>query len=180
VRDETLLALIRDDPEIAALLVKFDFDIARVADGPAEPVHLAGGVPLTMIAGDAAGGAFLLAGTDGEQWPVVYAGSEGEGGLIATRLRDALALVVGLSSLHDALAMPLGDDGGARLRASLAQADDEIREDWPDLDDDRARLTAALELPPADGLLDALHTAAADEDYRPVSDRGDTYESMLS
>jgi hypothetical protein len=35
-------------------------------------------------------------------------------------------------------------------------------------------LRAALDLPPADGLLEGLHAAAADEAYRPVS-----YESML-
>jgi hypothetical protein len=141
-------------------------------------VHLASGERLEMIAGDAAGGAFMLAGT-GEQRPVVYVGSEGEGGLIAKGLREALALVVGLSSLHDATAVRLNDDGGARLRASLADADDEIRQDWPELDADRARLREALDLPLADGLLDALHVAAADGEYRPVSDRGDRYESML-
>ncbi|MEV0729875.1 hypothetical protein [Polymorphospora sp. NPDC050346] len=178
MRDDELLGLIRDTPWIAELLADFDFDTGRVENGPPEPVRLPNGAPLEMVAGDASGGAFLLAGT-GDRRPVVYAGSEGQGGLVAAGLRDALALVVGLPSIHDALGVPVGEDGGRKLRAWLAEADDEIREDLPDLDADRARLRAALDLPEADGLLEALHAAAADEAYRPVSDRGDRYESML-
>jgi hypothetical protein len=179
VTDDELLALIRSTPWIADLLTAFDFDLARVENGPVEPVHLAGGEPLVMVAGDAAGGAYLLVGS-GPTYPVVYAGSEGEGGLIATSLADALAVVVGLPSIHDAVVLAPDDPGGVVLRDLLERADDEIREDWPDLDDDRARLREALGL--ADGLelLDALHTAAADERYRPISDRGDVYEPMLA
>lgn len=110
---------------------------------------------------------------------MVYVGSEGEGGLIATSLREALGLVVGLSSLHDAPAKPFGDDGGGWLRAWLAEADDEIREDWPELDAERQRLREALDLPTVDGLLEMLHRAAADENYRPINDAGDRYRSML-
>jgi hypothetical protein len=181
VHDDELLATIAGTPWIARMLTEFDFDVARTADGPVEAVHLPDGTALEMVAGDAAGGAFMLAGTDsGTGRAVVYAGSEGEGGLIATGLRDALALVVGLPSIHDALAVPFGADGGAKLRAHLAAADAEIREDRPALDDDRARLRAALDLPAADGLLESLHAAAGDERYRPVSDAGDRYESMLA
>lgn len=176
--DAALLRLIRDTPWIADLLVEFDFDLDRAADGPVEPVHLANGEPLEMIAGDAAGGAFMLAGS-GDRRPVVYVGSEGEGGLISTSLHDALALVVGLPSLCDATAVPFDDDGGERLRTWLAKADDEIREDRPELDTERQRLREALDLPAADGLLEALHRAAADEDHRPISDAGDRYQSML-
>lgn len=179
MRDVDLLKLIQETPWIADLLARFDFDLARVVNGPVEPVHLANGEPLEMIAGDASGGAFMLTGTDGEMRPVVYVGSEGEGGLIATGLRDALALVVGLSSLHDAVAIPLADNAGVLLRTGLAQADDEIRQDWPELDADRARLREALDLPTADSLLESLQAAAADDDYRPVNDNGDEYESML-
>ncbi|GAA1643081.1 hypothetical protein ACFQY4_31110 [Catellatospora bangladeshensis] len=175
--DEELLRAIREDAGIAEMLVRFDFDLERAVNGPAEVVALRDGGALEMIAGDASGGAFLLAGPPAASRPVVYAGSEGEGGLIAPDLRTALALVVGLSSLHDATSMPLGD--GAALREWLAFADSEIREDWPELDDDRARLRAALNLPSAEELLPVLHASAADDRYRPVSEAGDVYESML-
>ncbi|MFL6074263.1 MAG: hypothetical protein ACJ73S_12770 [Mycobacteriales bacterium] len=176
--DTDLLDRIRTTPALAELLRQFDFDIARVANGPAEPIHLAGGQPLEMVAGDASGGAYMLVGA-GDDRPVLYASSEGQGGLIATSLRDALTLIAGLPSLHDAMTQPFGDDGGAALRASLAECDEELREDWPELDEDRRRLREGLDLPPVDGLLEALHRAAADEDYRPISDAGDRYESML-
>ncbi|SCF10341.1 hypothetical protein GA0070558_12859 [Micromonospora haikouensis] len=181
-----LLGRIAGEAWIVDLLRRFDFDLDRAADGPPEAVHLPNGEPLEMIAGDASGGAFMLVGDDngddngdGVARPVLYVGSEGEGGLIATDLRAALSLVVGLSSVHDATSVPYGDDGGARLREWLARADEEIREDWPELDAERARLRQALDLPEADGLLEALHRLAADEDYRPVSDAGDRYEAMV-
>jgi hypothetical protein len=165
-----LLAQIRATPWLAELLTRFDFDVTRL--DPAEPVHLAGGEPLTPVAGDASGGTFLLTPSGA----VVYAGSEGEGGLIALDLRDALALVVGLPSLHDAFSAPVGEE----LLALLAEADEEIRQDdaEPGLDEARTRVREALGLPPADGLLAALHTAAADEAYRPISEHG-PYEPML-
>ena len=175
--DAALLDQIRNTPWIAELLTEFDFDLARTAYGPVEPVHLDSGEPMEMVAGDAAGGAFMLVGTSDPR-PVVYLDSEGSGGLIAASLRDALALVVGLSSIHDATARPYEGDGD-ELRTWLAEADDEIREERPELDADRQRLREALDLPAADGLLESLHRAAADERYRPVSDAGDRYESLL-
>src|SRR3712207_5263469 len=100
-----LLSQIKATPWLADLLAdRFDFDLTR--DDPVEQVHLASGDPLVPVAGDSAGGTFLLTPSGA----VVYAGSEGEGGLIALNLRDALALMVGLPSLHDALARPLDDD----------------------------------------------------------------------
>ncbi len=164
-----LLAQIEATPWLADLLaVQFDFDLTRL--DPIEQVHLASGDPLTPIAGDAAGGTFFRTPSGA----VVYADSEGSGGLIAPNLRDALALVVGLSSLHDAFSRPL-DDG---LRAWLAQCDDEIRQEDASLDEARARVREALDLPPADDLLAALHAAAADDTYRPISEHG-PYEPML-
>jgi len=171
-----LLAQIRATPWLADLLTThFDFDLTQTK--PIEQVHLASGEPLTPIAGDAAGGTYLLTPSGA----VVYAGSEGEGGLVALNLRDALALRVGLPSLHDALAGPLGDD----LRVWLAEADEEICEDdvlcgpgWMGLDEARARARHALGLPPTDGLLAGLHAAAADDAYRPIGEYG-PYRSML-
>lgn len=85
-------------------------------------------------------------------------------------LRDALALRVGLPSLHDALALPLDD-----LHHWLARADDEIRQDDAtratedpgrlELDEARARVREALDLPPAEELLARPHTAAADDTW---------------
>jgi hypothetical protein len=180
VTDRELLDIIDGTPWIADLLTLFDFEIARAADGPIEPVSLPGGEPLETIAGDGSGGSFLLVGA-GAVRPVLYVGSEGEGGLVARSLRDALALVVGVSSLHDATAFPADEDDGRALRDFLARAADEIREDWPELDDDRDRLREALGLSAVDdALLRSLQAAAADIDYRPINERGDRFRPMLA
>ncbi|WP_229074496.1 hypothetical protein [Actinoplanes sp. DH11] len=111
----------------------------------------------------------------------LYVGSEGEGGLIAKDLRDALALIVGVSSLHDATAVPVDEDDGRALRAFLARADDEIREVRPELDNDRVRLREVLGLPPAgDALLRSLQESAADITYRPINEWGDRLRPMLA
>ncbi|MEV4630792.1 hypothetical protein AB0J90_31465 [Micromonospora sp. NPDC049523] len=173
------LTLIATTPWLAELLATLcDLDFSRIEQGPVEPVRLASGETLEMFAGDASGGAYLFAGSGGEERPVVYAGSEGEGGLVAIGLADALSVAIELPSLHDALTVPYGTDGGAALRAWLDQADREIREECPDLDAQRARLRDALHLPPPDGLLERLHAAAANHAYLPVSEHG-TYEPML-
>jgi len=167
VDDRDLLSLLRTTPWIADLLVSFGFDLRRAVT---KQVWMPSGEPLEMIAGDTAGGMFLRA-ADGA---IVYAGSAGEGGLIARDLHTALALVVGLPSLHGAFVSLSGEP----LGAWLAAADDEIRAGRPSLDRDRDRLRAALDLPVASTLLAALRAAAADEGYRPVGEQG-PYRSML-
>jgi hypothetical protein len=152
---------------------RFEFDLARLE--PVEPVHLASGEVPEPIAGDASGGTFLRTSSGA----VVYAGSEGAGGLIAPNLRDALALIVGLPSLHDALSRPYDED----LLVWLGQCDDEIRQDDAEmggttLDDARARVRDALDLPPVGDLLAELHAGAGDDAYRPISEHG-PYEPML-
>jgi hypothetical protein len=179
MQDGVLLRSIRESPWLAQLLARFDFDIEGIEHGPVEPVHLASGEALEMVGRDASGGAFMLAGPDADQRPVVYIGSEGEGGLIARSVQEAIALIVGLPSLHDATRYPYAVDGGRRLRAWIASCDDDVREDWPELDADRARVRDMLDLPASDGLLEAFHAALADDRYRPVSDHGETYTSML-
>ena len=171
-----LLSTIANTAWLNAALTDFDFEVERSANGPAEPVHLADGRRLTMFAGDAAGGAFLFAGEGGEERPVVYAGSEGTGGLIAMGVREAVAMVVHLPSLHDALSAPLDD--GTQLRERLERAEREIREYVPNVAEIRARVAAALDLPPADGLLERLHAAAVDDGYVVVSDEGNRYDPL--
>jgi hypothetical protein len=172
--------MIHDTPWIADLLTWFDFEVARAADGPILPVTLASGEPLEAIAGDSTGGSFLLVGT-GDPRPVLYVGSECEGGLIARSLRDALALIVGVSSLHDATTVPAEQNNGRDLHNWLDSADVEIREDHPELDANRDRLRSALGLPTVDDpLLRSLQAAAADFRYRPLTGQGVRLRPMLA
>ncbi|MFD9100273.1 hypothetical protein ACFVZN_04280 [Streptomyces virginiae] len=91
-----LLDLIRSTPEIDLLLrTSFGFDIGRKHHG--EGLRLASGAPLEPIAGESAGGAYFLCAEEDGRRPVVFASSEGEGGLIAeerTRVAAALSLRV--------------------------------------------------------------------------------------
>ncbi|MEU8663708.1 hypothetical protein, partial [Actinoplanes philippinensis] len=96
-------------------------------------------------------------------------------------LRDTLALVVGVSSIHDATAFPVDEDGGQALRDYLERTSEEIREDRPELDHDRERLRAALGLPPVDdALLRSLQSAAADIGHQPITAQGERLLPMLS
>jgi hypothetical protein len=91
-------------------------------------------------------------------------------------VREAVAMVVHLPSLHDALSAPLDD--GTQLRERLERAEREIREYVPNVAEIRARVAAALDLPPADGLLERLHAAAVDDGYVVVSDEGNRYDPL--
>jgi hypothetical protein len=179
MHDAELLGRIAGTPAITELLNQFGFYLDAVEYGPPETVHLPNGKPLEMIAGDGAGGAYMLAGAATEpNRPVVYLDSEGSGGLIAPTLREALGMVVGFSSIHDATVRRLDDDG-PWLYEHLVEADAELREEWPTLDEDRARAREALDLPTSEHLVELLQTCADDADYRPISDLGDVYEPML-
>lgn len=171
MQDDELLELLRGRSWIPEALAGLGFD-ASTAGAPG-PLRLPDG-PLEPVAGDGDGGGFLLAEPVGRFRPVVYAGPDGAGGLVASGVREALALVVGLPGLREALAVPIGPDGGGALRARLTEADDALRAARPELAELRDRLRAELQLPAADDLLPALHAAAADEGYRPVG-----YRSLL-
>ena len=82
---DQLLDLIQATPEIDRLLrSSFDFDIARKQNG--DGFRLASGAPMEVIAGESTGGAFFLCAEQNGRRPVVFASSEGEGGLLADDL----------------------------------------------------------------------------------------------
>ena len=105
---DRLLAMIRNSPEIDRLLrSSFGFDIHRGRYG--EGLRLASGTPLEVIAGESAGGAYFLGAERNARRPVVFASSEGEGGLIAEDLAEALEIIIGLE-WHDCLTFSGGGD----------------------------------------------------------------------
>ncbi|NUO42898.1 MAG: hypothetical protein HOV82_12745, partial [Streptomyces sp.] len=68
------LRLLLQDPRLAELAAfPFDFDVERAGYGHVEPVRLASGGPLRIIAGDAGGGTYFVC----EDGSVLYADSEG-------------------------------------------------------------------------------------------------------
>ena len=175
--DAELLEQIHGTAWIAELLALFDFDVEGIANGPVEPVHLSGGEALEQVGRDASGGAFMLVGPPADVRPVLYIGSEGEAGRIASNLSDALALIVGLPSLHDATCYDYGDP---RLADWVMSCHNEIREDQPSLDEDRARIRAALGLPEVGPLLEPFYAGLRDERYLPIGTKhGERYRCLL-
>lgn len=112
-----LLQRIDEDGELAALLAgAFEFDVRRKAGD--ESARLASGLPIEAIAGDFTGGAFYLCGTGESADPVLYASSEGDAGIIATDLSEALTLVVGFPYWRDCLKYSAGGDLAAMKLAT--------------------------------------------------------------
>ncbi|MFF9056705.1 hypothetical protein ACF09Z_36835 [Streptomyces erythrochromogenes] len=172
-----LLDLIRNTPEIDLLLrTSFGFDIGRKYHG--DGLRLASGAPLEPIAGESAGGAYFLCAEEDGRRPVVFASSEGEGGLIADDLADALEIIIGLE-WRDCLGFSGGGDvevmqvSAQHLERYLARANPEIAEE-------RVHVAAALSLrvvPVADLVIRLWEAASRTEpDYVVTTEDGEAYD----
>ncbi|MCG6499757.1 hypothetical protein [Kitasatospora sp. A2-31] len=139
--DHRALRLLRENPELAELAAyPFNLDLDRTEH--VESVRLASGGPLTAIAGDDTGGTYFRC-PDGA---ILYAGSEGEAGLIADGLDEALETLIGLPCWHDHVHLD-PDATDTELAAEIADSEKELAEYYgPGLDADRDRLLAALGL----------------------------------
>jgi len=118
-----LLRRIRENADLAAFLAEFpEFDIDR--HEPRDEPRLASGAPLHAIAGDFTGGMFYLCGDEPSTQPVLYASSEGEAGVIAPSLPEALEVLVGLPYWRDCLTYSAdGDLDTMQSAAALLQQD---------------------------------------------------------
>ncbi|HEY5837084.1 hypothetical protein [Streptomyces sp.] len=149
-----------------------DFEPSRSGHG--EEIHLPSGVPLKAVAGDGAGGTYYQVGAVGEaNRPVLYVSAEGEAGLIADSLAEALELLIGLPYWQDCL------PGRGFLPDGLEA---QYRTTFPDLDERRDRVAALLGLgrPPAAELMTRLHACVARSvpEYLPVNAKEETYEPL--
>lgn len=150
------LRILRQDPRLAELAAfPFDFDPRRASHGHVEPVRLASGGPLEVVAGTGAGGTYFVC-ADGS---VLYADSEGGAGIIGSSVDEALETVIGLPGWFDFVDLSPAD-GERAILARFAEHEVELRE-YHDLDAARAELRAALGFPersPVE-LVTRLHTA---------------------
>ncbi|MFI1647327.1 hypothetical protein ACH4XT_10355 [Streptomyces avidinii] len=172
-----LLDLIQATPEIDLLLrSSFGFDIQRKHYG--DGFRLASGAPLEVIAGESAGGAYFLCAERNGRRPVVFASSEGEGGLLGDDLADALEVIIGLE-WRDCLSFSGGGD--VEVMQISAQHLERSRDKHnPDIDNDAAQVAAALSLRvvPAADLVIRLHAAASktEPDYVVIDDDGQAFD----
>ncbi|MFC4034906.1 hypothetical protein ACFO3J_26060 [Streptomyces polygonati] len=167
---DSLLGLLLGIPEAEEFLAwPGDFEPCRAGHG--EEIRLPSGVPLQAIAGDGGGGTYYQVGVGSDaDRPVLYAGSEGEGGLIAESLREALELLIGLPYWQDCL-----PGRGFPLPGLEA----EYRSTFHDLDERRDRVAGLLGLdrPPARDLVRRLHACVGRSvpDYLPLGANGGVY-----
>jgi len=170
---ESLLRNLLRIPEAEQFLAwPGDFEPSRAGHG--EPIRLPCGAPLQPIAGDGGGGTYYQVGTgDSANRPVLYASSEGEGGLIAESLAEALELLIGLPYWQDCLP-------GRGFPLEGLEAD--YRETFRDLDERRDRVAAVLGLdrPAAGALVARLHASVARSTphYVPHTEYGLSYAPL--
>ncbi|AQT71157.1 hypothetical protein [Streptomyces sp. fd1-xmd] len=178
--DRRLLDLIQNTPEVDLLLrSSFGFDIHRKHYG--EGLKLASGAPLEVIAGESAGGAYFLCAEQNGRRPVVFASSEGEGGLLADDLADALEIIIGLE-WHDCLSFSGGGD--VEVMQISAQHLQRTRDKYnPDIDNEAAQVAAALSLSivPVTDLVIRLQAAASktEPDYVVTDENGQAFDPLF-
>ncbi|GLY52662.1 hypothetical protein Lesp01_63180 [Lentzea sp. NBRC 102530] len=170
-RSYGLLLDVQDNARLAELLAtSFEFDVTRTETTGTESVE---GSDLVVLAGDFTGGRFYRVAAQ-EEGPILHATSEGQAGLIADSLREALQLVIGLPYWLDCLTFSAGGD----LDAMAAAARHLAREN-PDLRSRQAEAAEllSLDVPEPDDLLARLHAAAS----RPIVLRDETgeYEGLF-
>jgi hypothetical protein len=186
-RSDELLDRLRADPQLAALLDGFplEFDLTRLDH--VEPVRMASGLDLEATAGTGSGGTFFLVGDAETERPVLYADSEGQAGLIAADLAEALTLELVLPYWGDSLSSSAGGDLETMLRYA-PDLERSAHDDDPDLAAARNEAARALEfdpLPPLEAVVRKLHAAVSmtEPDYLLVFDDPDygpqRYESLL-
>lgn len=176
-----MLKRIRDSAMAVDLLAGvFEFDVSRM--DPVEPVRLASGAELEMIAGEGAGGSFFLC-AKGSRRPVLYATSEGQAGLIADDLTAAMELIIGAPFWPDCLKFSAGGSL-EEMRSAASRLGPELVEDFPQVRDESAQLRAALCLgqPSVDELLVRLHASVTSTapDFALLGPEGDAYAPLFN
>ncbi|GIG70518.1 hypothetical protein [Phytomonospora endophytica] len=179
--DDDLLNFIRQDRGLTELLSRVcEFDLTRGDHG--EPVRFSSGLSLEGIAGDFTGGTIFLCGDHGPTRPVLYAGSEGQAGVVGRNLAEVLEVLVGLPSWWDCLKFSGGGDLAVMQVAAEHLERDEHR-DEPGLRSRRAQAVSALSLEtaPVPELLARLRDAvlSTEPDYVLIVETGEEYESLF-
>ncbi|MFE5106363.1 hypothetical protein [Streptomyces sp. NPDC056663] len=173
---DRLLDLIQNTPDIHELLRStFSFDIGRKQCG--DGLKLASGAPLEAIAGEFAGGAYFLCAEEDGRRPVVFASSDGAGGLIADDLAGALEIIIGLE-WRDCLKFSGGGDVEV-MQVSAQHLERYLARDNPEIAEERARVAAVLSLrvvPVADLVIRLQEAASRTEPEYVVAEEGQAYD----
>lgn len=141
VDDFALLARIASDETLLRYFEwPCDFDVTRRE--PVEHLHLSSGAPLEPVAGCGSGGTYFLIGERGATRPVIYTSSEGQGGLIADSLREALELMAGIPYWMECLHLTPAELARPEVDL-LKKLELDFHEDLPEFDPAAQRAAAA-------------------------------------
>jgi hypothetical protein len=175
----SLLQRIKDDPEIAGLLVHpFDFDLERPY-WVGEDETLRSGQRKEAIAGAASGDGYFFCGEGGEERPVLYLSCDGMTSLVAENLVDLLTLVVVAPWWPSCLvSWQKGLDG---MRAISEECRAEFLEDHPDFTESQRRVASALGLDLTSDVMPRLLAAArrTDPEFILVHSEGHELEPLV-
>ena len=175
---DQMLARIKASATCTQLLAgEFDFDVT-VAD-PLEDVGLVSGDELEPIAGEAAGGSYFLC----LNGAVLYASSEGQAGVIAADLTEAVELIVTVPFWRDCLKF----SGGGSLDEMLA-AVPTLSADWLEhfpqalSHQDQLRTELGLQRQSETEAVTRLHQAveSTDPDFLLMDPDGVPYDSLFN
>lgn len=175
----SLLQHVKDDPEIARLLIHpFDFDLDRPY-WVGEDETLRSGRPKEAVAGAASGDGYFFCGEGGEERPVLYLSVDGMTSLVAENLSDLLTLVVAAPWWLDCLVRwRSGVDG---MNAVSEESRAEFIEEYPDFAECQRRVAAALGLDLESDVMARLLSAArrTDPEFLLVTSEGRVLEPLV-
>lgn len=167
-------------PEVTDLLARvFEFDVS--SGNEAESFKVSSGLALQTVAGDSAGGTFLLCGPSHIDQTVLYVSSEGQAGVISRNLKEVLELLVGLPCWQDCLTFS-GDGDIAVMATTAGHSLRDLFARNPEISSQQDNVAKKLSLarPETAVLLTRLHAAvsATWPDYV-ISDEEGEYETLF-
>ncbi len=162
---DTLLGKVFASARLSELMAwPLDFDVMSQLND--SWFQLSPDVDRQAIAQDGTGGVFALYGAGtGENRPLLFASSEGQAGLIATTLAEALQLMVALPNWRDCLKFS-GGGNLEEMRRVVPYLEREMREDEPDIDELRKELFNGLDLAEPVNAIEKLHTCLSSNSSR--------------
>lgn len=177
---DALLQTIASSPRMSEIMAwPLDFDVTSQIDDNWFQVQP--NVGKQAIAQDGTGGIFTLLGDDtGENRPVLYVSSEGQAGVIADTLAQALQLIIALPHWQDCIKFS-GGGNLEQMQRVVPYSEREIREDEPEIDNLREELFNGLNLAKPVNPVEKLHRCLHDNSarFQVFSDDGSEFEGLF-
>ncbi len=173
------LDLLVSEQLIKDLAWSFDFDLGCAGEDTTW-IILDPPAPFVAIAGDGAGGIFLVYGEgDTKRLPVLYVTSEGQAGRVASNLTEFLGILMDIPYWRDLL--HFSNNGSLPdMRKTAEFSEHDYLEGSPELPDARQRIMSVLSIPKICDPIKTLHDAVHATDCMVVAGDGYPYEGLFN